>query len=1281
MDFLIASYRTRKGEIEIYPKFIVGKPKDLMIRGSDFYAFWNEKENTWSTSEQDLVRAVDEELEAYANKNKDRFSEDRVHIKYMWDSESGSIDIWHRYCQKQMRDNFKPLDNNLVFSNQKTTKEDYSSRKLSYPLEEGSTEAYDELVSALYSNEQRHKFEWAIGAIVTGASKKTQKFVVFYGPPGTGKSTILDIIQNMFDGYCSVFDAESLGSASATFALEQLKSNPLVAISQDGDLSKIERNTIINSLVSHERMTVNEKHKSIYSMKFNTFLFMGTNKPVKITDAKSGILRRLIDVQPTGNRVSLKKYEELINRIKFEYGAIAYKCKEVYLSEPNYYQNYKPTLMMGESNDFYNFIEDSFDIFQKQDGVSLKQGWEMYKNYCENAKVPYPLSLRIFRNEFKNYFKEYKERILIDGQWMRSYYLGFKEDTLDQNQKPTVVDTTSKKIIFKEQHSKLDDYCKDCPAQYATETEIPSAKWANVKTTLKNLDTRRLHYVKVPEKLIVIDFDIKDENGEKSFKKNLEAASKWPTTYAELSKSGSGIHLHYIYTGGDPSELNRIYSDSIEIKVYTGNSSLRRKLTKCNDEDIASISSGLPLREKKEMINFKSVANEKALRTLIIKNLNKEYFGYTKPSVDFIFDSIESCYKSGMKYDVSDLHGAVLAFAASSTNQSDCCLQKVSKIHWKSDDISKADSVDDLIVFFDVEVFPNLFILNYKKLEEKDVHRMINPKPEEIQTLFKYRLIGFNCRRYDNHIVYARGCLGWSNEQLFKLSQDIIMSGKGFFGEAYNLSYTDIYDYAAKKQSLKKWEIELGIHHQELGYPWDKPVPEDKWKEVAEYCDNDVISTEAVWNATKADFEAREILADLAGMTVNDTTNSLTTRIIFGSEKHPQLNYESNYEQIRKDFPGYEFIKKWNDETKKYDKQNLYRGVDLGFGGYVYAEPGMYGNVALLDVASLHPHSIIAMNLFGDYTKKYKMIVDIRIQIKHGNYDKVRKEFDGKLAKYLDNPDNAKKLSSALKIAINSVYGLTSASFDNPFRVVSNEINIVALRGALFMKTLQDNVAEKGFTVVHIKTDSIKIADATQEIIEYCMKFAKKYGYTFEHEATYDRLCLVNESTYIAKYNKKYIHEGETPWTATGLQFQIPYVFKTCFSHEKIIFKDMCETKEVKSAIYLDMNENLPEGEHDYKFVGKVGLFCPIQSGHGGGMLYREQKKKDGSLGMNSVGGTKGYRWLESEEVTKSKKEKYIDKSYYETLVNEAIDTISQFGDYEWFVSDDPYINKNIERK
>lgn len=380
-------------------------------------------------------------------------------------------------------------------------------------------------------------------------------------------------------------------------------------------------------------------------------------------------------------------------------------------------------------------------------------------------------------------------------------------------------------------------------------------------------------------------------------------------------------------------------------------------------------------------------------------------------------------------------------------------------------------------------------------------------------------------------------------------------------------------------------------------------------------------------------------------------------------------------------FPGYEFV----------DGKNIYRGTDVGKGGYVYAEPGMYGNIALLDVASMHPHSAINLNAFGEYTQHFKGLVDARIAIKRKDFDKARKMFGGKLAPYLDDETTAKNLTQALKIAINSVYGLTSANFDNPFRDIRNKNNIIALRGALFMRTLQDEVQKRGFKVAHIKTDSIKIPDATPEIIEFVMDFGRQYGYEFEHEATYDRMCLVNDAVYIAKYDN-----GE--WTATGTQFQIPYVFKKLFSKEDILFDDLCETKSVTSSLYLDMNENLPDvsslekelnkvlknspGDenlinnlkeeiakgHNYRFIGKVGRFCPIKPGCGGGLLMRE---KDGKY--YSATGAKGYRWLEAEIVSSLGRTDDIDEGHFKEMADAAIDTIKKYGDYEWFVSDAPY--------
>ena len=948
----------------------------------------------------------------------------------------------------------------------------------------------------------------------------------------------------------------------------------------------------------------------------------------------------------------------------------------------------------------------------------------MYKNYCDDTKVPYPVPQRIFKEELKNYFNEYNDRLnLDDGTRARSYYSGFKTSIFESNsEKPSKEKTNNYLIDFKKQESIFDKECADCLAQYASSKETPSKKWDNVKTTLKDIDTSRIHYVKIPENHIVIDFDIKDETGKKSFEKNLEAASKWPATYAELSKSGSGIHLHYIYNG-DVTKLNRVYADSIEIKVFSGKSSLRRKLTKCNDLPIKTISSGLPIRKEKSMVSDNVIKSEIGIRKMIQRNMEKEFHPGTKPSIDFIYKILEDAYERGVKYDVSDMKNDIYAFAMNSTNQSEYCIKLVSQMHFKSDDPSEAvDSKNAQIIFYDIEVFPNLLLVNWKlKGPENKIVRMINPSPSDIEELLKYRLVGFNCRRYDNHLIYAR-LMGYNNEQIYNLSQRIIKGERNaFFGEAYNLSYTDIYDFASagNKKSLKKLEIEMGIHHKELGLPWDQPVPEEKWIEVAEYCDNDVIATEAAWNYLSADWLARQILADLAGMTVNDTTNTLTTKIIFGNERKPQSKFfYRNLAEPVKELPDdiLKFLKNACPDMMKqrhgeansllpyfpgYKYENgvsTYRGEEVGEGGYVY--------VALLDIASMHPHSDIAECLFGpEYTERFRDIVEGRVNIKHEDWDAVDKMLDGKLTPYVqkvkDGELTSKDLANALKTAINSVYGLTAANFDNPFRDIRNKDNIVAKRGALFMIDLKHEVQKRGFTVAHIKTDSIKIPNATKEIIDFVMDFGKKYGYTFEHEATYDRMCLVNDAVYICKYK-----DGKKAgkWDATGTQFQIPYVFKTLFSKEPIEFDDMCETKSVTSSLYLDMNENLPdvteyekeltkleqqlkkeqisEAEfntlseqlirrinegHDYQFVGRVGNFCPILPGHGGGLLVRE---KDGKY--YTATGAKGYRWLESE-IVRGTNEEYIDRSYYNKLVDEAVATIEQYGDFEMFVSDDPY--------
>lgn len=1352
MDYCIINWRrpNKNAPIEIVPDFNTKKSKDLMIRGGDFYAVWDDRTEQWSTDQDTVIDIIDSAMEKYkADHIKDNPEMENAQIAYMWKAGSGSIDKWRKFVTKQTTDNYVPLNSTVVFANTPRSRKLYSSMSVPYALEEGDTSAWDELISVLYSPEERHKIEWAIGAIVAGKNNSIQKFFVFYGAPKTGKSTVMNIIESMFPGYCTVFDAKALGSSSATFALESFRENPVIAIQQDGDLSRIEDNTRLNSLVSHETVPINVKNKSVYAAKMNTILFMGTNKPVKITDSKSGILRRLIDISPTEQRVPKKRYDQLLREIEFEHGAIAWHCLQVFNEDPGYYDDYTPTAMMGATNDFFNFMEEMYDEYKEKDETTLREAWVRYKLYCDDAKVPYPYPLRLFKEELKSYFKQYKERYHPEkDKWLYNWYGGFRLEKfgIEQEDRPKE-EAHESWLKFDTTNSIFDRMAQNYPAQLAKEDGTPTKAWDDVDTVLADIDTSELHYVRVPIKHIVIDFDKKDKEGNKSLELNMEAASKWPETYAELSKSGFGIHLHYLYTG-DPEKLSRVYEPEVEVKVFSGKSSLRRKLTRCNDIPVATLSSGLPLKGEVKVVAEQVIKDEKHLRNLIQKALRKEIEPFaTKPSIDFIDKILKDAYESGIKYDVTDLKPEIYAFAAASSHNALYCLDKVDLMEFKSDEPSQyVDAEKDELIFFDVEVFPNLFIVVIKPDGKKAIS-MINPTSTDIEQLCKYKIVGFNNRKYDNHILYAR-MMGMSEFDLYTVSQNIINGGKEnsirneyMFREAYNLSYTDVYDFSSKKQSLKKWEIKLGIHHQELGLPWDEPVPEEMWPKVADYCINDVVATEAVFHAREADFKARQILVDLAnsivgpGSTVNDTTNQLTAKLIVGNEKNPQSMFV--YPDLSKEFPGYEYNKYGIDKSRYISPdvvisgKSIYKGYDPGEGGFVYAQPGMYGRCICLDSASHHPSSLIAENGFGPFTENFKALLDIRLHIKHKEYDAVKEMFGGVMAPYLQNKDDAKMLSTALKIAINSVYGLTAAHFDNKLHDPRNVDNWVAKRGALFMIDLMLAVKAQGWNVVHIKTDSIKIeCDEYQDldIIKFVSDMGKKYGYTFEVEHVFDRICLVNDAVYVCKYTEfdDANEDMAGKWDATGAQFQEPYVFKTLFSGEPITFEDLCQTQttSVGLGLYLDMNEDLPDvaaeekelqkiqtkwkkrgfemsdnsemilledktaasqynidgeefhkdyirvcelratisGGHAYHFVGKAGLFCPMKPGAGGGLLVRENNGK-----YSYAGGTKGFRWMESEMVKALGKEDEIDISYYAMLTDKAIAAINEYGDFEEF--------------
>ena len=1323
-DFLkvVKNYQQGKGRYIYKPTFITKSSiKDLMTRGGSFYAIYDEESGFWTKSKPKAIELIDKQVREFTCEDSGKEAmEDTVHgpmIVSMADTANHIIEQFDRFC-KAMGDNWHPLDQRMLFSNSEIKRSDFASKALDYPLVDQPTPYYDTICDVLYLPDERDKWEWAVGSMITGDSVKIQKMFAFYGEPGTGKSTIISkifadqIFGGIEMGYAQKFEANNLCGGN-DFGTDFLENDSVLAYDDDAEMGMITVRSTLNKIISHEQVRVNAKFKSPFMTRANCMLFVGSNDPIQLSP-NSGMKRRLIDIRPTGNLLNPDAYDECMEHLPFEKSGIAWRCLQTYKRlGRHYYDHYIAEDMMARTSPFHNFVIEN--VMELKDGISLAKAYDIYIKYAEMCKFKNELVRYKFRDTLKLYFDKYED----------TKFSGFRWEKIGKARPVEVPLELKTWLTFDCTKSILDDEYIGQPAQYANADGLPQKKWENVKTTLADLDTTKLHYVKVPhETHIVADFDIKDESGNKSLEKNMEAASKFPPTYAELSKSGCGIHLHYIYTGGDPKDLSRIFGDNVEIKVFTGNSALRRQLTKCNDLPMAEISSGLPMKEVKggqKMIDWDGYKNEKVLRAMIIKNLKKEYHPATKPSIDYINDLLNKAYESGSTYDVRDLQNDVLAFAMGSTHKADYCVGLVANMRFCSKDVADKEKEDNVvdenapIVIFDVEVSPNYqqyldycnannipvnpaipknakahFLICWKFLgDDKDVQKMLDPKPNEVEALFKYGLIGYNNRNYDNHMVWAAS-QGYTPAELYSLNSKIIgeNSKSAKFGQAYNISKTDIYDFASagNKQGLKKYEIDLHLRHLEWNRPWYEPIPDDKLIEWADYCSNDVVSTEKVFYYLEDDYEARIILAKLAGGTANDTTNTLTTRLLTHGIDDPQSQYI--YTDLSTIFPGYEFHpegipkERYSTEpgTKVSTRKSIYQGEDPSEGGFANCpEPGVYFNVGLFDVASMHPHSAIALKIFGKIiTERFENLVEARVAIKHikeiGDeaYKEALKRMDAikdgsskvieEILKGLSGDTLKKKckaIANALKTAINSVYGLTSAKFDNKLRDPRNVDNIVAKYGALFMITLKHELQKMGYTVVHIKTDSIKVANYDEKVKKFIMDFGKKYGFTFEHEATYSKMCIVDDAQYIAYEVEADSEKLEEPfWTVTGAKFAPSYLFKSLFSHEPIKFDDFPETKSVSDASIYICNED------SERFVGRIGSFVSVKEGFGG-----ELKRVKGDT-KSAVTGTKGYLWNEADIIREHPER--INMDYYRKQCDDAVATINKYYPFDEFVGCDP---------
>lgn len=1258
MDFLDVSVKkftsnNRTVDYEVSPDFIFGDAKDLVVKGSKFYAYWNG--SFWDTKQKNLFYDIDSLLWRKARELEDGRPGLRIDVKEIRKASAGKFRLFADFCKACEASDIS-FNQKVLFADHKMQRRDYATTQLTYSPQEGEATAFKELIGTLYLPKELDKILWFMGALFTNKMYKIEKFMYLYGSKGSGKGTVLKIFRMLFEDYCGTIDLKLLTSADQ-FATGQIQEVPLL-IDEDTDISHIYNDTPLLKLTSHETISVNKKFKEPYDVKFIGLLITASNQRYKVRNVDSGITRRAIVVNPSGQKVSHTRYNQLMSQIKYELPYIAHMAISRFEELGfDYYDDYFDVDMAEQTDHIFDFIRSN--AIHMQNGITLKQISELYREYLEDMGWKTDGYKATIKREALRYFDTMLKDSHVDGTRVNNYFKGFRWNIAFPE---GVVGTTKADdtvvpdnwLEFDHHNEVFNKLAAEYPAQPALRNGNPSEKWDNVVTKLSDIQTNKLHWVKVPLNHVILDFDLKDKNGNKNLELNKEAASKFPPTYAEVSKSGQGIHLHYIYDG-NVNELDNLVEKNIEIKVYRGKSSLRRIDKASNNLQLSHISSGLPLKEKKDREMHDQIKEitytEKTLRKFVKRQLGmiegkEPSHPNTKPTIDFIAHEIQKAADMGLEYDITDLRHAVFMRAIRSTNNKDYCLAVFQKIPWstmRDDDGATEAKLTNFtkiypkeeLVFFDIEVYPNLFVVVWKKYHDDEFTKWINPTPDQIEYLMSFPLVGFNNRRYDNHILYAR-LLGATNMELFTQSHRIINeknAKSGMYAAAYELSYTDIYEYSQKKQSLKRWEVDLGIKHVEMEIPWDKPVPDELVPVVVDYCVNDVDATEKLFDAIYADYVAREILATIAKGSMNATNNQLTAKFIFGDDPRPQDKF--NYVHLAKIFPGYKY-----EFGKSY-----YRGYETGEGGFVYAEPGVYSNIALLDVESMHPNSLVNMNYFGPYTKRYADLLKVRVLLKHNKIDEVKQMFDGVLAPFLDNPEYLKPLVTALKIVINSVYGMTSAKFDNKFKHPDNVDNIVAKRGALFMVDLKFAIEEQGYKVCHIKTDSVKVPNADEKIIQFVHDFGKqeKYNYKFEHEHTYKRMALINNAVYIAQLE-------DDSWSPVGAEYANTYLLKRVWTKEELVDRDFFITKQSKGHIYL--------GD---EFVGKVGSIYASKTG-------AECMWTDDDENFKSVTGTKGYLFKQTDKFDIED----VDFSYYDKVAIDGLKKIMKVGDITKVVDDMP---------
>lgn len=390
-------------------------------------------------------------------------------------------------------------------------------------------------------------------------------------------------------------------------------------------------------------------------------------------------------------------------------------------------------------------------------------------------------------------------------------------------------------------------------------------------------------------------------------------------------------------------------------------------------------------------------------------------------------------------------------------------------------------------LFFDIEVFKyDSFVVI------KDINRHMKVFHDKngfeglAQFIKEHVLIGYNCYWYDDHILDAM-LNKWSAEQIKDLN-DRIIGGQKQKPKTRFKSLDCFQQIDVSMPGLKKIEGNLGKRILESSVPFDidRPLTKEEWLEAVDYCSYDVDNTIEIWKLREASyFQPKQSLVDMVGKGEKWNTTTLSANAILGNKTLPKW---SDIRLNGKDFSDLSLLDLVPEEVVALWKSGNDKGkvvidmfgckIEFAFGGLhgVNKKKKKVKKMKLLDVKSMYPHIILILNVLGEFTEKYKGILEQRIAVKHIN----------------------QILSDALKLILNSVYGNLKnqySSLYNPKGALS-----VCIYGQISLFTLCKMLYEDGHEIININTDGVGFVPAHDGYKKVWEEWEKMFSLELEED-------------------------------------------------------------------------------------------------------------------------------------------------------------------------------------